>query len=46
MGEPYMVNFLTGEIMTVDTEEERRLRKEARLRNVPIEVLRAQYEEV
>ena len=46
MGAPYMVNFITGEILPSDAEEERLLRKEARLRNVPIEVLRAQYEEV
>ncbi|MEQ1679265.1 MAG: hypothetical protein ABL950_01465 [Nitrospira sp.] len=44
--EPYTFNFLTGEILPSDSEEERLLRKEARLRNVPIEVLRAQYEEV
>lgn len=46
MGEAYAFNFLTGEIIPSDPEEERLLRREARLRNVPIEVLRAQYEEV
>ncbi len=44
---PWRFNFVTGQLIEeVDSEEERLLRKEARLRNVPIEVLRAQYEEV
>jgi hypothetical protein len=41
---PWAFNFLTGE--EIISEDEHLLRKEARLRNVPIEVLRAQYEEV
>ncbi len=40
---PFMVNFLTGEIIPVDTEEERLLRKEAYLRGIDVEVLRQQY---
>lgn len=43
-GEAYMFNFLTGQ--EIISEDEQRLRKEARLRNVPIEVLRAQYEAI
>lgn len=44
---PWRFNFVTGELIEeVDSEEERLLRKEARLRNVPVEVLRALYEEV
>ena len=45
-GEAYMFNFLTGEILHSEPEEERLLRREARFRNIPAETLRAQYEEV
>jgi hypothetical protein len=43
---PWMLNFLTGEIITVDSEEERLLRREARLTNVPVESIRARWEPV
>jgi hypothetical protein len=43
-GTPFMVNFVSGEIITVDSEEEHLLKKEARLRGVDAEVLRHQYE--
>ncbi len=42
--QPFAWNFLTGEILPVDSEEERLLKKEAYLRGVNVEVLRAKYE--
>ncbi|NOU09382.1 MAG: hypothetical protein HOO98_05100 [Nitrospira sp.] len=44
--EPYAFNFLTGEILHSDSEEERLLRREARLTNVPVESIRARWETV
>ena len=43
-GEAFMWNFLTGEILPVDSEEERLLKKEAYFRGMDVEVLRHQYE--
>ncbi|MBX3305621.1 MAG: hypothetical protein KF751_06140 [Nitrospira sp.] len=44
---PTMWNYLTGEyISPVLSDEEKRLRKEAYLRSMDVEVLRAQYKEV
>lgn len=43
-GQPYMVNFETGEIIL--SEDERLLRKEARLTGVPIESIRSRWETI
>lgn len=43
---PYMVNFLTGEILTIDSEEEKLLRREARFKGVLVESIRARWETV
>ena len=43
-GEPFMFNFLTGEIIPWESEEERLLKKEAYLRGMDVEILRHQYE--
>jgi hypothetical protein len=43
-GGAYMVNFLTGELIHHESEEERLLRREARLTNVPVESIRARWE--
>ncbi len=45
-GEAYMFNFLTGEIIPSEPEEERLLKKEAYLRGMNPEVLRARWEPV
>lgn len=45
-GEACMWNFLTGEILPSEPEEERLLKKEAYLRGLDVEVLRAQYQAV
>lgn len=42
--QPFMWNFMTGEIIHSDSEEERLLKKEAYLRGMDVEVLRHQYE--
>jgi hypothetical protein len=42
-GEPFAFNFLTGELIPSDSEEERLLKKEAYLRGMDVEVLRQQY---
>lgn len=44
--EPFMWNFVTGELMHYESEEERLLRREARLKNVPVESIRARWEPV
>lgn len=45
--QPMMFNFLSGEpIAPMLSEDERMLRKEAKLRNVPVDVLRAKYDAV
>lgn len=41
---PFMINFLTG--LEIVTEDERMLRREARLRNVSVESLRQQFDPV
>ena len=47
MGEAYMVNFVTGEILhDSDSEEERRLRRESQVTGVPVESIRARWETV
>lgn len=46
MGEAVMFNFLTGETIPSDSEEERLLRREARLTNVPVESIRARWAQV
>lgn len=45
-GEAYMVNFLTGEIIVPDSEEERLLRRESQLTNTPVEVIRQRFDPV
>lgn len=45
-GEAGMWNFMTGEPIHHESEEERLLRREARLTNVPVETIRAKWEPV
>ena len=45
-GEAFLWNFVTGELIHHESEEERLLRREARLKNVPIESIRSRWEPV